>query len=238
MWTWWSPRNKRDLLALPDPQRHRPVSPSPTIAAPRREAGQCPRRWSACNKRSQTCTTDQARSRVFRWQSSWTLSNVVGVGRVPKWTKVVHNHASDSQYMAWAKHYLDDYRRPRRWRHSSSRRLPWCFDHAIDEKTLPSMAWSGPWHPRILSRTYRYQVHIDHQGSRHVSSSAGRTSCRLFSPVTTTLASLELSSIACRPFGQEPKCTRMSPSWRCVNEAATSQSTCSMSRQWRAHERS
>jgi hypothetical protein len=39
------------LQAPLDSQRHRPVSPSPTIAAPHWGASQCPRRWSACNKR-------------------------------------------------------------------------------------------------------------------------------------------------------------------------------------------
>ncbi len=232
MRTWQSPTNEGDLPTPLDPQRHRPVSPSPTTATPRRGVGRCPRRWSTCNKRLQTCTTNQARSGVFCRQSSWMLNDVVGARRAPKRTEVVHNHASDSQYMTRAKRFLDDCRRPRRLRHSSSRRLPWCSDHAIDGKTLPSTAWSGPRRPCILSRTCRYQVHIDHQGSRHVNSNAGWTSCRPISFATTTLASLELSSIVCRPFGQKPKCTRTSPSWRRANEAATLQSTCSMSRQW------
>ncbi len=202
MQTWRSPRNKKDLPAPPDPQRHRSVNPSPTTAAPRRGVGQCPRQWNTCNKRSQICTTDQTRSGVFRRQSSWTLSDVVGARRAPKWTEVVHNHANDFQYTAWAKCSLDDYRRPRRWRHSSSQRLPWCSDHDVDEKTLLSTAWSGPRRPHTLSKTCHYRVHTDHRGSRHVNFSAGQTSCRSISLAATTLASLELSSIACRPFGQ------------------------------------
>ncbi len=51
MRTWRSPRIEGDLQAPLDSQRHRPVSPSPTIAAPHWGASQCPRRWSACNKR-------------------------------------------------------------------------------------------------------------------------------------------------------------------------------------------
>jgi hypothetical protein len=101
---------------------------------------------------------------VFRRQSSLTLSDVVGAGRAPKWIEVVHNHASDSQYTTWAKRFLDDCRRPRRWRHSSSRHLPWCSDHAVNEKMLPSTAWLRPQYPRTLSRMCCYRMHTESLG--------------------------------------------------------------------------